>query len=96
MELKYYIMRRILVLIPTVMGLTLLVFLLFNLVPEYMITAGLVSPHFQGAQRLQAIKIAEIIKKLRWVIKIFLTREREQVIHQILAATYDNVLLVHL
>jgi ABC-type dipeptide/oligopeptide/nickel transport system permease component len=66
MELKYYIMRRILVLIPTVMGLTLLVFLLFNLVPEYMITAGLVSPHFQGAQRLQAIKIAEVVYGLTY------------------------------
>lgn len=66
MEMRYYIIRRLLIIIPTILGLTLLVFILFNFVPNYMITAGLVSPKLPAGQKAAAIKAAEVIYGLTY------------------------------
>ena len=61
MELRYYIVRRLLVLIPTILGLTLLIFILMRSLPTtYLIapyTAGAKTPEAKALDTANAIKI---------------------------------------
>ena len=45
MELRYYIIRRLLLLIPTILGLTVLTFLLMRAFPNYQLVQGYINPH---------------------------------------------------
>lgn len=53
MELRFYIIRRLLVLIPTVLGLTLLMFLLEAMIPNYLLEIPYYNPHSQIPMSVQ-------------------------------------------
>lgn len=45
MELRYFILRRVLLLIPTMLGLTVLMFILIEAVPQILLTTPYITPH---------------------------------------------------
>lgn len=52
MELRYFIVRRLLLLIPTLVGMTVLAFIFFRAFPDSILTADFVSPHATGSRDL--------------------------------------------
>jgi ABC-type dipeptide/oligopeptide/nickel transport system permease component len=60
MELRFYIIRRALILIPTFLGLTVLMFILFSLIPEQLLIAPYLSIH-QTLPRAYVVHQATIL-----------------------------------
>lgn len=58
MELRYFVLRRILLLIPTVIGITVLVFILLRSFPDSLLVSAYINPH-SSLPRAEQIKIAE-------------------------------------
>lgn len=58
MELKYFILRRVLLMIPTILGLTILVFFLLRLIPNALLVSQLINPH-STLPRVVQEKLAE-------------------------------------
>lgn len=58
MELKYFVLRRVLLLIPTVIGITVFVFILMRSFPDQLLVSGYINPH-STLPRATQIKIAE-------------------------------------
>lgn len=58
MELKYFILRRVLLIIPTVIGITIFVFILLRSFPDSLLVTGYINPH-SSLPKAEQIKIAE-------------------------------------
>ncbi len=66
MELKYYIIRRLLVLIPTLLGLLLLTFIMLDALPQHYLTAQFLSQRANSTQRAAEIAQARIALGLNY------------------------------
>ena len=74
MELKYYIIRRLLLLIPTLLGLVLLVFLLMRMFPDTYLIARYINPksgipysvQAEQARALHVVNLENSPEKLNW------------------------------
>ena len=90
MELKYYIIRRLLILIPTVLGLLLLTFILLRAIPVSDLIANYVNQHASLQQRAiekqQAIALLGIGKPLPEQFFIYIV----DIIHGNLGNMYSN------
>ncbi|MCL4329017.1 MAG: ABC transporter permease [Candidatus Thermoplasmatota archaeon] len=61
MELKYYIVRRLLVMIPTLVGLSILTFIILWALGPYQMVASFINPHFpKGPQYIKAWQVMGI------------------------------------
>lgn len=60
MELRYFIIRRLLLIIPTALGLTMFVFVLMSAIPISSLTSPYINPH-STLTRAEQIKNAEIL-----------------------------------
>lgn len=58
MELKYFVLRRVLLIVPTIIGITVFVFILMRSFPDNLLVSGYINPH-SSLPRATQIKIAE-------------------------------------
>ena len=70
MELKYYIIRRLLVLIPTLLGLLLLTFIMLNALPQSFLTSQFVPQNTPPHQRAIDITIAKRVLGLNYPVPV--------------------------
>ncbi len=58
MELKYFVLRRVLLIIPTIIGVSIFVFILIRSFPDALLVSGFLNPH-SSLPKAEQIKIAE-------------------------------------